>query len=46
MFTSSANPLDIARAEERPLVKGFITKPIEEADIDRIIEIYLAETAA
>ena len=43
MFTSSDNPSDIARAEERPLVKGYITKPLEEGDIERIIEIYTSD---
>ena len=43
MFTSSSNPLDMKRASESPLVKGFITKPIDEADIAQIVSIYECE---
>ena len=40
MFTSSDNPRDRQRAEELPLVKGYICKPLDDVGIDAIRSIY------
>jgi CheY-like chemotaxis protein len=42
MFTSSSNPEDLALAENLASVKGYIQKPLDEAGIEKILEIYHA----
>lgn len=40
MFTSSDNPADKARAEAIDIVKGYIVKPLDDADIEAIMKLY------
>jgi CheY-like chemotaxis protein len=40
MFTSSDNPRDRQRAEEIDIVKGYIVKPLDEADITYLKSLY------
>lgn len=40
MFTSSNNPSDRERAENLDLVKGFITKPLDDSGIEVIRALY------
>ncbi|NND92760.1 MAG: response regulator [Granulosicoccus sp.] len=42
IFTSSDSAQDRERAEEFPLVKGYISKPVDNEGISRIREIYLS----
>lgn len=37
MLTSSTNRLDRAKAEQYPMVKGYLTKPLKEEDLDYLI---------
>lgn len=37
MLTSSTNRLDRAKAEQYPMVKGYLTKPLKEEDVDYLI---------
>lgn len=41
MLTTSLNPDDRKRAEQNPLVNGFINKPLEEEHIQKIVEEHL-----
>ncbi len=40
MFTSSDSPEDKARAEELGAVKGYLVKPLDEATVSKIRDIY------
>lgn len=40
MFTSSENPKDLEKAKNFEIVKGYITKPLDNDDIGVITEIY------
>jgi CheY-like chemotaxis protein len=35
--TSSINPIDYKKAEENPLIKGFISKPLDPKKLEKII---------
>ncbi len=41
MLTTSLNPADKKRADQNPLVNGFINKPLEEKHIQRIVAEHL-----
>lgn len=41
MLTTSLNPDDRKRAEQNPLVNGFINKPLEEEHIKQIVAEHL-----
>lgn len=41
MLTTSLNPSDKKRADQNPLVNGFINKPLEEKDIKKIVAEHL-----
>jgi len=38
LVTSSINPKDRLRAEKEPLVKGYLTKPVQREDLEKYIE--------
>ena len=40
MFSSSADASDISRAQAFDLVKGYILKPLEDEDVDKIRTVY------
>lgn len=40
MFTSSDNPEDKKRAEQIDIVKGYIVKPIDDKDVERLIQLF------
>lgn len=40
MLTTSLNPADRQRADENPLVNGFINKPLDEDNIRQIMTAY------
>lgn len=37
MLTSSTNRMDRAKAEQYPMVKGYLTKPLKEEDVDYLV---------
>lgn len=40
MFTSSQNPKDQERAKQFAVVKGYIFKPLDDAGVEKIRELY------
>ena len=40
MFTSSENPDDRRKAAEIDIVKGYIVKPMDDADVAFLLELY------
>jgi hypothetical protein len=39
MYSSSIDPEDIKKARSYPMVKDFLSKPLDEAVVRRILEI-------
>lgn len=45
MLTSSTNQMDRTKAEQYPMVKGYLTKPLTEEDVDYLVGL-ITEGAA
>lgn len=41
MLTSSARSTDKARAKQYPMVKGYLSKPLTEGDVDYLLSLIL-----